>query len=53
MKLENKEVRLIMSKDRKYIAKGVNRNRYLIPVSELAKDKKRFLTYRSEASARA
>lgn len=41
----------IMSKDRKLIAKGVPRNRYLCHIDE--NDKKRFLTYSSEGKARS
>lgn len=40
-----------MSKDRKLIAKGVPRNRYICHIDE--NDKKRFLTYGSEGKARS
>lgn len=40
---------LIMSKDRKFVAKGTVRNRCLVAVD--SSDKKRFLTYTSKAKA--
>lgn len=48
MKIE-KTVWLIMTKDRKLIAKGTPRNRYLVAVNE--KDGKRFLTYDYKSKA--
>ena len=50
MELENKKVWLIMTKCRKFIAKGTTRNRELISVDD-KKDKKRFLTYSSKGMA--
>lgn len=50
MELEKKEVWLIMSKCRKYVAKGTPRNRELISIDN-KKDKKRFLTYSSKGMA--
>jgi len=50
MILIEKEVWVIVTKDRKMIAKGVPRNRYLIPIDDL-KDKKRILTYSSKGMA--
>jgi hypothetical protein len=50
MELENKKVWLIMTKCRKFIAKGTPRNRELISVDD-KKDKKRFLTYSSKGMA--
>jgi len=41
---------LIMSKDRKFVAKGTPRSRYLVSVDD-EKDKKRFLTYTTKAKA--
>lgn len=41
---------VVMSKDRKKIAKGVPRNRYLVDVDDTT-DKKRILTYSSEKIA--
>lgn len=41
-----------MTKDRKMIAKGVPRNRYLVAMDD-EKDKKRILTYQSEGRALA
>lgn len=41
---------IIMSKDRKWVAKGTPRSRYLIPVDD-AKDTKRLLTYSSKSKA--
>ena len=49
MELENKKVWVIMTKCRKYIAKGTVRNRVLISVDN--HDKKRFLTYSSKKKA--
>lgn len=46
----NTKVWLIMSKDRKLVAKGTPRNRELIRVND-GKDKKRFLTYSSKGRA--
>lgn len=46
------EIWLIMSKDRKVVAKGTPRNRELIAVDD-KKDKKRFLTYSSKGKAEA
>lgn len=52
MSFEIKETKwVIMSKDRKVIAKGTPRNRHLIEV-ENKKDKKRILYYSSEGMAR-
>lgn len=53
MELNNSKVWVIMSKDRKLIAKGSPRNRYLIPVEELFNDRKKFLTYSSKGVAEA
>lgn len=50
MQIENKKVWLIMTKCRKYVAKGTPRNRELIEVDN-KKDKKRFLTYSSKKKA--
>lgn len=50
MKIYEKEVWVIMSKDRKIIAKGVPRSRALVEVSNL-KDNKRILTYNSKKLA--
>lgn len=48
--LVNRKVWIIISKDRKIIAKGVPRNRYLCRVDD-DKDNKRILFYTSEAKA--
>lgn len=53
MELNNSKVWVIMSKDRKYIAKGSPRNRYLISVDNLFNDRKKFLTYSSKGVAEA
>jgi hypothetical protein len=50
MEILKEEVWVIMSKDRKYIAKGSPRNRYLISINN-HKDKKRILTYSSKDKA--
>ena len=50
--IHSKERWVIMSKDRQFIAKGTPRNRYLIRVDN-EKDKKRVMTYSSEAMARS
>lgn len=50
MEIYNKKVWVIMTKCRKYIAKGTPRNRELIEV-ENKKDKKRFLTYTTKSKA--
>lgn len=50
MEIENKKVWLIMTKCRKFIAKGTPRNRCLIAVDN-EKDKKRYLTYSSKRMA--
>lgn len=50
MEIENKKVWVVMSKDRKVIAKGTPRNRELVFVDNL-KDKKRLLTYSSKGMA--
>lgn len=50
MKLE-REVWVIMSKDRTIIAKGVPRDRHLIKIDD-NKDKKRVLIYHSESKAK-
>ena len=51
--MEVKEsVWVIVSKDRKVIAKGVPRNRYLISIDD-KNDKKRILTYASKGKAEA
>lgn len=52
MELFNNSQWVIMSKDRKVIAKGTPRNRELISV-DAKKDKKRFLTYSSKGKAEA
>lgn len=52
MEIETKKVWLIMSKCRKYVAKGTKGNRALIEVNN-KKDKKRFLTYFSKGMAEA
>ena len=46
-----KKVWVIMSKDRKFIAKGVPRDRYIASVDD-EDDKKRILTYSSESMAK-
>lgn len=51
MKTLKQTVWVIMSKDRKIIAKGVPRNRELVLVND-KKDKKRILTYSSERMAK-
>jgi hypothetical protein len=50
MIIKNENVWVIMSKDRKLIAKGVPRDRSLELVDDL-KDKKRILTYASKGKA--
>ena len=50
--ISKKTVWLIMSRDRKVIAKGTPRNRYLVPVDDES-DTKRLLTYSSEGRAKA
>jgi len=50
MEIENKTVWLIMTKCRKFVAKGTPRNRELVAVDD-KKDKKRFLTYSSKKMA--
>jgi hypothetical protein len=50
MKIDSRKVWVIMSKCRKYIAKGTPRNRELIEVNNV-KDKKRFLTYATKGKA--
>lgn len=52
MEIENKKVWVIMSKDRKVIAKGTPRNRNLVLI-ENKKDKKRLITYSSKGMAEA
>lgn len=52
MILEKKEVWLIMSKDRKFVAKGTPRNRCLVKADD-SKDKKRYLTYSTKGKAEA
>lgn len=49
MRIEE-EVWIIMSTDRKWIAKGVPRSRYLVEMED-KKDKKRIITYCSEKKA--
>ena len=44
------KVWIIVSKDRKVIAKGVPRDRYLVAIDD-EKDKKRILTYASKKKA--
>lgn len=46
----SEEVWIIVSKDRKVIAKGVPRNRRLVKIDD-KKDKKRILTYASKNKA--
>lgn len=48
--LINETVWIIMTKDRKYLAKGVPRNRYLVALGN-TEDKKRILTYKSKGRA--
>lgn len=50
MEIEKKSVWLIMTKCRKYVAKGTPRNRCLVSIDN-KKDKKRFLTYSSHGMA--
>jgi len=50
-KITESKIWLIMSKDRKIVAKGTPRNRRLVLVAD--KDKKRFLTYTSRGMAEA
>jgi hypothetical protein len=50
MVIVEEEVWIIVSKDRKTIAKGVPRNRYLCDIDD-KKDKKRILTYKSKCRA--
>lgn len=50
--ISKKEVWVIMSRDRKVIAKGTPRNRYLVETADES-DTKRLLTYSSEGRARA
>ena len=52
MIISDKVVWVIMTKDRKYIAKGTPRNRYLIPIED-TKNTKRYLTYSSKGRAEA
>jgi hypothetical protein len=52
LEIEKTTVWIIMSKDRKVVAKGTPRNRELVRVDD-KKDRKRYLTYTSEAKARA
>jgi hypothetical protein len=52
MIVSKQTVWLIMSKDRKLVARGTPRNRYLISVDDI-KDKKRYLTYTSKGRAEA
>jgi len=52
MEIENKTVWIIMSKDRKVVAKGTPRNRCLVLTADL-KCKKRLLTYSSKGMAEA
>jgi hypothetical protein len=52
MILDNKIVWLIMSKDRKFVAKGTPRNRYMVSVDD-KKCKKRYITYSSKGMAEA
>ena len=46
----DEKVWIIVSKDRKVIAKGVPRDRYLVAIDD-TKDKKRILTYASKGKA--
>lgn len=50
MIVSKETVWVIMTKCRKYIAKGTPRNRYLVAVDD-PKDKKRYLTYTSKGKA--
>lgn len=50
MIVSKETVWVIMTKCRKYIAKGTPRNRYLVAVDD-PKDKKRYLTYTSQGKA--
>ena len=50
MTLFDQTLWVIVTKDRKKIAKGVPRKRYLIPIDD-DKDKKRILTYTSKNKA--
>jgi hypothetical protein len=52
MDITNKKIWLIMSKDRKFVAKGTPRNRELVRTDDV-KDTKRYLTYSSKAKAEA
>lgn len=52
MQIDKLTVWVIMSKDRKWIAKGIPRSRYLIKVDD-KKDSKRILTYSSKRKAEA
>jgi len=51
MTVEKSTVWLIMSKDRKHVAKGIVRNREIISVDAI--DNKRYLTYSSKGHAEA
>lgn len=50
MIVSKETVWVIMTKCKKYIAKGTPRNRYLVAIDD-QKDKKRYLTYTSKAKA--
>jgi hypothetical protein len=50
MEIENRKAWVIMTKCRRYIAKGTPRNRELIEVDN-KRDKKRFLTYSTRSMA--
>ncbi len=50
MIISEKSVWVIMSKDRKFIAKGTPRSRYLVEVNN-TKCKKRYMTYSSKGMA--
>jgi len=52
MVISNQTVWVIMTKNRKYIAKGVPRNRYMVSVDDID-DTKRYLTYSSKGKAEA
>lgn len=52
MEISNTKVWLIMSKDRQYVVRGSQRNRHMVRVDN-PKDRKRFLTYSSEGTAKA
>ena len=52
MIVDESTVWLIMSKDRKLVAKGTPRNRCLVDVNDKT-DKKRYLTYSSKGKAEA